>query len=260
MGNVLHKISDTARAVLGKRDRIEPTCAIILASGSSTRMGDSLGGATSKQFIMLDGVPVIARTILAFDGCECIEEIIVVAREEDFPLYRELQRLYHFKKLVRLVSGGATRQESVRNGFSALSKGIKFVAVHDGARCLITPEAIGAVCSSAYKHGAASAATRAVDSIKLTNGKSTFISSSMERSRVWQAQTPQVFRREIYELALTKATEDGTLATATDDNSLVEAIGVSIKLVECGRSNLKLTTPEDLPMALAILRSREGKL
>lgn len=258
MGSILHKISDTARAVCGKRDRIEPTCAIIVASGSSTRMGDALGGATSKQFIMLDGIPVVARTIMAFDECECIEEIIVVAREEDFCLYRELQRLYHFKKLVRLVSGGGTRQESVRNGFRAVSKGIKYVAIHDGARCLITSQSIEAVCRTAYKHGAASAATRAIDSVKLTDGRSKVIASSAERSRVWLAQTPQVFRREIYELALAKATDDGTLAIATDDNSLVEAIGVPITLVECGRTNIKLTEPDDIPTALAILRSREA--
>lgn len=259
MGNILHKISDVARAACGKRDRTEPTCAIIVASGSSTRMGDALGGATSKQFIMLDGIPVVARTIMAFDACECISEIIVVAREEDFCLYQELQRLYHFNKLVRLVSGGKTRQESVRNGFSAVSNNMKYVAIHDGARCLITPQSIEQVCTSAYKHGAASAATRAIDSVKLTDGKSKVISSSVERGRVWLAQTPQVFKREIYELALTKAEDDGTLAIATDDNSLVEAIGISIMLVECGRTNIKLTEPEDVPMALAILKAREGE-
>ena len=123
MGKILHKITDTIRAIAGKKDRIEPTTAIIVASGSSTRMGEGI----SKQMILLDEIPVVARTIMAFDESEYINEIIVVAKEDEFYLYQEFQKLYKFKKLVRLVSGGKTRQESVKNGFSAISKNTKFV-------------------------------------------------------------------------------------------------------------------------------------
>ncbi len=252
MGNFIHKITDTVRAICGIKDRIAPTSAIIVASGNSTRMGEGV----SKQMIMLDNIPVVARTIMAFDECECIDEIIVVAKQEEFYLYKEFQKLYNFKKFVRLVSGGATRQESVKNGFSAINKNSKFVAIHDGARCLITTAQIEEVCTAAYKVGGATAATRAIDSIKVSNGKNQMISSSANRNHIWLAQTPQVFKTEIYELALKKA-EIEQLAV-TDDNSLVENLGTNIKLVECGRNNIKITTREDIPIALAILRSRGG--
>ena len=251
---ILGKISDTVRAVGGKKDRIEPTAAIIVASGNSTRMGSGI----SKQFLLLDNIPVVARAIMAFDECEYINEIIVVAKEEDFYLYREFQKLYKFKKLVRLVSGGKTRQESARNGFAAISKGTRFVAIHDGARCLITPAQIEAVCREAYKHDCATAATRAVDSIKISSGKNLYIDSSADRNHIWMAQTPQIFKTEIYELALKKAEADHL--SVTDDNSLVENLGTPIKLVECGKNNIKITTPDDIPLALAILKSREESI
>lgn len=254
MGNFIHKITDTIRAIAGKKDRIQLTSAVIVASGNSTRMGDGV----SKQMIMLDNIPVVARTIMAFDECECIDEIVVVAKQEEFYLYKEFQKLYGFKKFVRLVSGGATRQESVRNGFSAINKNSKFVAIHDGARCLITPSQIEEVCATAYKVGGATAATRAIDSIKVSNGKNKLITSSANRNHIWLAQTPQVFRVETYELALKKA--DAEKLEVTDDNSLVENLGADIKLVECGRNNIKITTKEDLPIALAILKSREESL
>ncbi len=254
MGSILHKITDTVRAIAGVKDRIEPTTAIIVASGSSTRMGEGI----SKQMMLLDNIPVVARTIMAFDACEYINEIIVVAKEDEFYLYQEFQKLYKFRKLVRLVSGGKTRQESVRNGFAAISKNTKFVAIHDGARCLITPSQIEKVCSAAYKVGSATAATKAIDSVKISNGKNLLIDSSANRDHVWLAQTPQVFKREIYELALKKADADGLVVT--DDNSIVENLGCSIKLVECGRNNLKITTPDDIPLALAIIKAREENI
>ena len=254
MGKIIQKITDTVRAICGKEDRIKPTAAVILASGNSTRMGEGV----SKQMLLLDGIPVIARTIMAFDSCECISEIIVVAKEEEFYLYQEFQKLYKFKKLVRLVSGGSTRQISAKNGFYAVSRGIEYVAIHDGARCLITPNQIENVCREAYKHGCATAATRAVDSVKITNGKNKFINSSANRDRIWLAQTPQIFKRETYELALMAAEESGI--EVTDDNSLVENLGASIKLVECGRANLKITAQSDVPIALAIIKSREGEV
>ena len=250
MSRIIHKITDTVRAVAGKKDRIQPTSAIIVASGNSTRMG-----GISKQMMMLDNIPVVARTIMAFDECEFINEIIVVAKAEEFYLYQEFQKIYHFKKLTKLVSGGATRQESVKNGFEAISKDSKFVAIHDGARCLITPEQIKTICAAAYKCGGATAATRAVDSVKISSGKNLFIESSANRNHVWLAQTPQVFRADMYELALIKAQKDGL--EVTDDNSLMENISVRIKLIECGRNNLKITTPDDIPLALAIIKSRE---
>lgn len=249
--SVLHVISDTVRAFGRDVNRIEPTTAIIVASGNSTRMGKGV----SKQMLLLDGIPVVARTIMAFENSEYIKDIIVVAKEEEFYLYKEFQRIYKFKKLRKLVKGGKTRQESVKNGFFEIEKGTRFVAIHDGARCLITPEQIRDVCHAAYKCGSASAAHRATDSVKVTNGSSRYIDYSAVRDHIWLAQTPQVFKSEIYEMALKKA--DAYHTIATDDNALVEELGCRIRLVECGSSNIKITTPEDIHIACGILKSRE---
>jgi 2-C-methyl-D-erythritol 4-phosphate cytidylyltransferase len=216
-----------------------------------------MGEGISKQMMLLDSIPVIARTIMAFDECEYIKEIIVVAKEEEFYLYREFQKLYHFKKLVRLVSGGATRQDSVKNGFSAVSRGIRFVAIHDGARCLITPEQIAKVCATAYKHNCATAATRSVDSVKISSGKDLYIDYSANRNHVWLAQTPQVFKVSLYRAAAYTALQENV--AVTDDNSLVEHIGHPIYLVECGAQNIKITTKDDVIIAESILRHRKDE-
>lgn len=249
--SVLHVISDTVRAFGRNVNRIEPTTAIIVASGNSTRMGKGV----SKQMLLLEDIPVVVRTIMAFEESEYIKDIIVVAKEEEFYLYKEFQRIYKFKKLRKLVKGGNTRQESVKNGFFAIEKGTRFVAIHDGARCLVTPDNIKDVCHAAYKCGAATAAHRATDSVKVTDGKSRFIDYSAVRDHIWLAQTPQVFKSEIYEMALEKA--DAYKTVATDDNALVESLGCRIKLVECGSTNIKITTPEDLHLAYGILKARE---
>ena len=254
MGKFLSAVSDGLRAVCGSRDRILPTAAIIVASGNSTRMG----GGISKQLLPLDNIPVVARTISAFDECEYISEIIVVAKKEEFPFYKDFQKTYNFKKLVRLVSGGATRQESVKNGFSAISKDMKFVAIHDGARCLITPEQIRDVCRVAYKVGAATAATRSTDSVKISSGKNLYIESSANRDHVWLAQTPQVFSATLYRAAAYTARQ--AKFTATDDAMLCERIGQAVRLVDCTEENFKITTEADLYRAEAVLRAREGRL
>ena len=253
MAKFLPAISDLLRALGGSEERIRPTSAIIVAAGSSTRMG----GGISKQLLSLDNIPVVARTISAFEACEYITEIIVVAKKEEFPHYKEFAKEYGFKKLTKLVSGGATRQESVKNGFSAIDGKSRFVAIHDGARCLITPDQIRDVCRAAYKSGAATAATRSVDSVKLSNGKNLYIDSSADRNRVWLAQTPQVFKTEIYQQALVYAEIDKL--EVTDDNALVENLGCKIKLVECGKENIKITNKADVHLALAILRTRDSE-
>ncbi len=253
MGKICNKIADLVRAVGGKGDRIRPTAAIILAGGSSTRMGEGI----SKQMLELDGMPVIAHTLRAFDESEYISEIIVVAKPDEFPLYRAIQKKYDFKKFKKLVSGGNSRQDSAENGFLQVSDGCKFVAIHDGARCLVTPEIIRDVCREAYRYDAATAATRSTDSVKMTNGKNLFIDSSPNRSFVFLAQTPQIFNRELYGIALSQAKADNL--KVTDDNSIIENLGHRVKLVECGRENLKITTKEDITLALAILRARREK-
>lgn len=228
------------------------TSAIILAAGSSTRMED----AGSKQMIELEGMPVIARTLRTFNNSPCIDEIVVVARENEIDTYARLAELYHLDKITAVVRGGETRGDSVMRGFRRINEKAKFVAIQDGARCLTTAAMIEAVARKAYRHGAAIAATRAIDTIKLADEKG-FIAETLDRALIWQAQTPQIFATKVYTAAAYTARDAGF--AATDDAALVERIGYHVKLVECGRDNIKITTPDDLDRAGAILAARRAR-
>lgn len=227
------------------------TSAIIVAAGKGTRMCDDSG--TTKQHLILCGLPVIVRTLKAFQESEIINEIIVVAREDEIDIYDKYKSGYSLDKITTVVKGGDTRQESVLCGFEAISDKSDFVAIHDGARCLITPDAVGEVVTEAFRRGAASAATRATDTVKRAD-RHGFITETIERDDLWLAQTPQVFKTEIYRAAAYVAKEEDF--TATDDNSLAEHVGFQVKLVEVGADNIKITTPSDLAVAEVILNRR----
>ncbi len=243
---VLQTIADVMRAFAGK-DMAPPTAAIIVAAGSSVRMETGC----SKQFLELGGVPVLARTLKAFEDCPLIDEIVLVARPEDRDAITQLQLTYRIKKLVTVVDGGATRADSVKNGFDAIGKKIKYVAIHDGARCLVTPDMIRKVLRTAYKHRAASAACPVTDTVKLAD-KRGFIEQTVDREKVFLAATPQVFHTALYHKALHDAKGRGF----TDDNQLMELIRYPVKLVDCGNENLKITTPADIERAEDILARR----
>lgn len=228
------------------------TSAVIAAGGHSARMG----GDTTKQMMNLIGMPVIAHTLLAFEHAECISEIVVAAKEDEIPLYYEFADKYGITKLSAVTAGGETRQISVYNAFLKTSEKAKFVAFHDGARCLVTPDDIEKVFRAAVKYGAASAAVRAVDTVKIAD-KNGFIERTEDRNFVYMAQTPQIFGRNLYCAAAVTAREDGF--EATDDNSLAERIGYRVKLVECSPENLKITRPDDLKNAERILLERRKK-
>ena len=224
------------------------TSAVIAAAGAGTRMNAD----RTKQLLTLDGVPVIVRTLLAFESCPVIDEIIVAARADELGFYGEFREKYALKKLAAVIEGGETRQESVLKGFEAVSGKCEFVAIHDGARCLITPEQIEKVVRAAYNHGAATACCHVSDTVKRVN-TSGFIEETIDRDTLMLAQTPQVFKTELYRAAAYVAKEDGF--TATDDNMLAEHIGFPVKYVDCGKSNLKLTTPDDLAVAEILLKA-----
>ena len=225
------------------------TSALIAAAGSSTRMGTS----TSKQLLDIDGIPVLARTLLAYEHAATVQEIVIVARKEDFDTFQALAEQYKITKLKRITTGGATRQDSVLRGLSVLSPKTRFLAIADGARCLITPEQIDRVNLTAYRTQAASAAVPATDTVKLTDEKGRAISTP-DRSRVWLAQTPQTFSLALYRAAAYYAKENGV--EATDDNALLEAVGHPVTMVDCGKENIKITTPGDIDLARAILARR----
>lgn len=244
-------IADVLRAACGKPKKSEYTAAVILAGGSSTRMGEGV----SKQQLQLRGIPVIVHTLLAFENAKEIREIVLVAKKDELPLYENYREQFGITKLLRVVEGGDTRQASAARGFAAVSEQTEYVAIHDGARCLVTEKEIGEVCRAAYRYGAATAAIAATETVK--REKDGFIEATIDREHVYLARTPQVFGANLYRAAIAIAKRDGI--TVTDDCAMVEHIKHPIRLVPCSTDNIKITTPEDVLHATAILVARADK-
>lgn len=226
------------------------TSAVILAAGSGTRMGTD----RTKQWLLVDGVPVVVRTLLTFNSCKYIDEIILCAKADELSLYDGIAEKYGISKLKCVIEGGSTRQESALEGFKRISDKAELVAIHDAARCLVTVEMIEKTVRVARRDGGACAAQRATDTVKKADEKG-HILETPERSTVWLAQTPQIFDVQQYRIAAYMAIKDGF--AVTDDASLMEHSGFNVTLVDCGRENIKLTEPTDMLLAEAILKVRE---
>ncbi|MCQ2428408.1 MAG: 2-C-methyl-D-erythritol 4-phosphate cytidylyltransferase [Clostridia bacterium] len=235
------------------------TTAIIVAAGESTRMG----GPVPKQFLPICGMPAVVHALKAYNASAYIDSIVAVVRKEDTDLYREYADSFGIDKLKIITEGGETRQDSVLKGVEAiehdavLGKKTAYIAIADGARPLTTPQMIDSVCLAAYRFGAATAASRSADTVKtvgVKGGERDFISSTVERDEVRLVTTPQVFSLNIYRAAAYSAMEAGF--TGTDDNSLVERIERPVKVVDVGRFNIKLTEPDDLIIAEALMKKR----
>ena len=218
--------------------------AIIVAAGSSTRMG------RPKLLIELCGEPVLAHTLRAFDRSS-VNALVVVTREQDIPVFEPLGK--SLSKPVRFVVGGNTRQQSVANGIAAAPPETTVVAIADGARPLITPTEIDRVIAVAEETDAASAAVRVKDTIKQADANG-IITATPERSTLWQVQTPQVFSLPLYKRAMEAVARAGL--DLTDDCQLVEFIGAKVTLCETSYENIKITTPEDIAVATAFLQQR----
>lgn len=216
---------------------------IIAAAGSSARMGQN------KQLLELNGIPVIARTLLQFENCPKIKNIILVVRTEDIFTLQLLAEKYGISKVTDIVCGGESRQESVLKGFARLDKGDKSVLIHDGARPLITDSIICSVANALDKYVAVTCAVKVKDTVKQVdeNGK---VIKTLDRSSLVAVQTPQGVRVEEYLEAVQKA---GDIAAFTDDTSLMEAAGFEVHTVEGSYKNIKITTPEDIPAAESFL-------
>ncbi len=246
---LIQKIGKTGFRLLKKGKR-PFTSAIILAAGKGTRMKSE---GITKQLMEINDMPIVVHTLLAFQKSRYIDEIVIVGAENELMIYKEFKRTYKISKLKMAVGGGSCRAVSAKHGFLSISKEAKFIAVHDAARCLITTEDIDRVIKEAYRTGAVIAAKKVVDTVKKID-KHGFITETIDRDSLWRAQTPQAFKRSVYEVALAKA---GDLdATITDDAMLVSNAGFRIKVVECMNENDKVTTPEDLPIAQMILEKR----
>ena len=221
------------------------TSAIVLAAGRSTRMG----GGPNKQFIELSGQPLIWYSLTAFEQCPAVAEIVIVSRPDYIDAARQLAG--QFKKVSAIVEGGVERQNSVWNGLEKVTG--TTVAVHDGARPLVTPALIEATIASAQQHGTGIAATKVVDTIKEATADKT-VTRTVDRTKLWAVQTPQTVRTDLLRQAYGKVLGQGIIVT--DEAAAVELLGHSVHLVETPFLNLKVTTPDNLPVVEALLRAR----
>ncbi len=221
------------------------TSVVIVCAGNSTRMG-----GVNKILLPLGERLVIGVTMQAFQKCESVEEIIIVARESDIPAIREEADKAGITKLKECTTGGATRQESVINGIRCISKGIQLVAIHDGARPLVKPEHIEKVIKDASVFGGATLGVPVKDTIKTVDGG--LIIDTPPRSSLYITQTPQIFKRDLYFEGVDFALEHGL--DFTDDCQLVEAIGGKVAMTVGDYTNIKITTPEDIKLAEVLLK------
>ena len=234
----ISKFTKAARKVL----RLKACGAVIVAAGNASRME-----GIDKVMASVGGEPMIVRTVRAFQNCDAIRQIVVVTRQDLIVPVMDL--CHEFDKVIAVMVGGSSRQESVEIGLGALSKDMKLVAVQDGARPLITWEVIDRTVRAANTYGAAAPAVAVKDTVKVVKGG--VVESTPDRSTLRAVQTPQVFDVDLLKTALYKAKEDG--AQVTDDCSAVERLGMSVKIVEGDERNIKVTTPMDLKIAEILL-------
>ena len=225
--------------------RRAPVGAVIVAAGRSQRLGQD------KLFVELANVPVLALTLRAFDECPAVHGIALVLSEANYERGAQLVEQYALRKVCWLCVGGERRQDSVRAGLEKLSgHGFGWVAIHDGARPLVTAEVIETGIEMAKSWGAAIAAVPIKETIKVV-GMDGFVEDTPDRSRLWSIQTPQVFSFDLIVAAHQRA-----LADVTDDAALVEQMGVRVRVYRGSYENLKITTSDDLELAETLLRRR----
>jgi 2-C-methyl-D-erythritol 4-phosphate cytidylyltransferase len=221
--------------------------AIVTAAGAGVRMGSRI----PKQYLALNGVPILARTLMNFEKHPLIDRIVVTVPPGDEDLCKsEVLKPFDLKKVIEVVAGGQTRQTSVFNGLTRL-EGTDIVAIHDGVRPLVSVEVITATIRAAEATGAALACVPIRDTVK----KRTLAHlETIPRADLWLAHTPQTFRTSLILMAHRKAIEDRFIGT--DDTMLVERLGLAVEVVEDSEDNIKITTAEDLELAGMLLERR----
>jgi 2-C-methyl-D-erythritol 4-phosphate cytidylyltransferase len=228
------------------------TAALVLAAGRGVR----LGADVPKAFVELAGATLLERSLRALAASEAVDAVLPVLPPGDGARWTALRAaLADLSGLLDPVSGGEERQDSVRAGLAALGPEVTWVAVHDAARALVRTEDVTRVVRAAQRGGAALLAVPVRDTIKRVRGGR--VVETPPRAECWAAQTPQVFRCELLREALEKAAAEGFLAT--DDAQLVERLGVAVEIVEGSADNVKVTGPEDLPVAERLLAARGAR-
>ena len=232
-----------------KKEETPFVTVVIAAAGASRRMGGE-----NKQLILLDGVPALGRTLLAFQQRPYIREIILAAAEEHMAEYAALGRQLRISKLTKVIRGGESRLESVYRAACEASPDCEYLAVHDGARPLVRQQVIEDVCKAAFLYSAAGPGVPVTDTIKRIDGAGRAL-ETVDRESLRAMQTPQMAEKPLLLAALQSALEAG--AETTDELAALERMGVHPVIVPGDRENIKLTTPTDVLVANAILAGRE---
>ena len=220
--------------------------AIIVAAGKSERMG----AGTDKAFLNLGPKPVVAWSLLAFERCADVDQIVLVVRKDQLIAAKAVVKMFGISKARAVVAGGAKRQDSVMNGLKELDVDARLVVVHDGARPCVRPETISEVIKLARRAGAAVVGRRIWDTVKFVE-KGTTVTRTEDRAKLWTVQTPQAFDVRLLKRAYAAVAEQKK--DVTDDASAVELMGEPVKIFECEKPNLKITTVEDLQLAAAVV-------
>lgn len=231
----------------------ERVTAIIPAAGEGKR----IGGEVQKQFRSLLGKPILAHTLEKFQTCEAVDEIVLVVSDSMMTDSTRLVEDYHISKVVEVVRGGSRRQDSVYNGLQALMvHPTDIVLIHDAVRPLVSHVQIEELIEACITYKAVVPAVQPKDTIKHSSPDGEFVFSTLDRSSLWLVQTPQAFAADLVVSAYQRAHAEQY--SATDDASLVERMGVNVKIVEGRYDNMKITTSEDLSIAEVILKRQNG--
>ncbi len=220
--------------------------AIIVAGGKSQRMASEV----DKAFLSLGTRPVLAYSVETFDRCPEIDAIVLVVRKDRLSTANGMVKMFGFNKVQHIVAGGSSRQASVQNGLDALDEDVKLVAVHDGARPCVEESVIVETLKVAKRYGSGVTAVKMTDTVKEVL-KGVTVSKTMDRDKLWSVQTPQTFKVDVLTAAYEHVKKNKI--SVTDEASAVELTGKEVRLVPGSRSNIKITTPDDLTLAAAML-------
>jgi len=220
---------------------------IIVAGGKGERMGPDV----DKAFLSLGAKPVLVYSLLAFEKCPDVDEVVLVVRKERVEAARCAVQMFGCKKVIKIISGGNQRQQSVANGLAEISEEAEVVAVHDGARPCVTLGLISETIKSARQYGSGVAAVKITDTVKEVD-KGMIIAQTIDRTKLWRVQTPQAFKVALLRKAFAMVKKKKI--KITDEASSVELICDNVRLVQSSSSNIKITSPDDLMLAAALMR------
>ncbi|NLB56656.1 MAG: 2-C-methyl-D-erythritol 4-phosphate cytidylyltransferase [Lentisphaerae bacterium] len=210
-----------------------------------------MGKNVDKAFLSLGAKPVIVYSLQAIEKCREIEEVILVVRKDRMEIARNAVRMFGCSKVKKIIDGGAQRKDSVAKGLKEISDECKVIVVHDGVRPCVTPELFTLTVQSAQKHGSGVAAVKITDTVKEI-GRTVLIANTVDRTKLWLAQTPQAFNAKLLKTAYDHVQKNKLLVT--DESAAVEQVAKNVRIVPSTSANIKITTPDDLVLASALMR------